>query len=48
MTIHGAVIKEQDVTFAIIAVKPEVTRYTVRITAAGKNSQPSSPTCPSS
>mgnify|MGYP000847892914 CR=1 FL=1 len=34
MTIHGAVIKEQDVTFAIISVKPEVTRYTVRITAA--------------
>ena len=29
MTIHGAVIIEQGVTFAIVAVKPEVTRYTV-------------------
>lgn len=33
MTIHGAVIIEQGVTFALIAVKPEVTRYTVRATA---------------
>ena len=32
MTIHGAVILEQGVTFALISVKPEVTRYTVRLT----------------
>lgn len=31
-TIHGAVIIEQGVTFAIVAVKPSVTNYTVRIT----------------
>ena len=28
ITLHGAVIIEQGVTFAIIAVKPHVTRYT--------------------
>lgn len=33
MVIHGAVIIEQGVTFAIISVKPSVTQYTARITA---------------
>ena len=33
MTIHGAVIIEQGVTFAIISVKPFVTQYTARATA---------------
>ncbi|MBQ9376744.1 MAG: hypothetical protein IJU05_02940 [Schwartzia sp.] len=33
MTIHGAVIIEQGVTFAIISVKPIVTQYTARATA---------------
>ena len=32
MTISGSVIIEQGVTFAIIAVKPEVTAYTVKST----------------
>ena len=32
MTIHGAVIIEQGVTFAIVAVRQSVTQYTVRIT----------------
>ena len=32
MTIEGAVIIEQGVTFAIIHVAPEVTRYTVKST----------------
>ncbi|MDD6128127.1 hypothetical protein [uncultured Selenomonas sp.] len=31
MTIHGAVIIEQGVTFAIVSVRPEVTRYTQRL-----------------
>ena len=31
MTIHGAVIIEQGVTFAIVAVRQSVTQYTVRI-----------------
>ncbi|MGN0940420.1 MAG: hypothetical protein ACI4OA_01810 [Selenomonadaceae bacterium] len=30
MVVHGAVIIEQGVTFAIISVKPIVTQYTVR------------------
>ena len=34
MKIHGAVIIEQGVTFAIIAVKPSVTRYTTRLVQA--------------
>ncbi len=33
MVIHGAVIIEQGVTFAIVAVKPTVTQYTARATA---------------
>lgn len=33
-TVHGAVIIEQGVTFAVIAVKPEVTRYTIKLTRA--------------
>ncbi len=33
MVIHGAVIIEQGVTFAIISVKPSITCYTARITA---------------
>ena len=33
MTIHGAVIIEQGVTFAIISVRPSVTQYTARATA---------------
>ena len=32
MNVHGAVIIEQGVTFAIISVKPTVTQYTVRLT----------------
>ncbi len=31
MTIHGAVIIEQGVTFAIVSVKPSVTQYTARL-----------------
>ena len=31
MTIHGAVIVEQGVTFAIVSVRPSVTRYTARL-----------------
>ena len=46
MTIHGAVIIEQGVTFAIVAVKPEVTRYTVRLTAARQELAPFFPTGP--
>lgn len=34
MTITGAVIKEQGVTFAVIAVSASITRYTVRLTQA--------------
>ena len=34
MTLHGAVIIEQGVTFAIIAVRPEITRYTQNLVAA--------------
>ncbi len=30
MLLHGAVIIEQGVTFAIVAVKPEITQYTSR------------------
>jgi len=33
MTIHGAVIIEQGITFALISVKPMVTQYTARATA---------------
>lgn len=32
MVIHGSVIIEQGVTFAIVVVKPEVTQYTSRAT----------------
>lgn len=32
MVVHGSVIIEQGVTFAIIAVKQEVTQYTYRTT----------------
>ena len=32
MVVHGSVIIEQGVTFAIIVVKPEVTNYTYRAT----------------
>lgn len=34
MTLHGAVIIEQGVTFAIIAVRPEIMRYTQNLVAA--------------
>ena len=34
MTLHGAVIIEQGVTFAIVAVRPEITRYTQNLVAA--------------
>ena len=34
MTITGAVIKEQGVTFAVIIVAASVTRYTVRLAQA--------------
>lgn len=33
MTIHGAVIIEQGVTFAIVSVRPTITQYTVRAAA---------------
>ena len=33
MELHGAVILEQGVTFAIVSVKPMVTQYTARATA---------------
>ena len=46
MTIHGAVIIEQGVTFAIVAVKPEVTRYTVRLTAVRQELAPFFPNMP--
>ena len=32
MKIHGSVIIEQGVTFAVVAVQPSVTRYTIRST----------------
>ena len=32
MVVHGAVIIEQGVTFAVVVVKQEVTQYTVRAT----------------
>ena len=33
MVIHGAVIIEQGVTFAVLSVKPHVTQYTARLTS---------------
>ena len=30
MILHGAVIKEQGVTFAIVSVKPAITQYTIK------------------
>lgn len=37
MVINGAVIKEQGVTFAIISVKPHITRYTTTSIQARQN-----------
>lgn len=34
MIIHGAVIIEQGVTFAVVSVRQSVTRYTARLTQA--------------
>ena len=36
MTIEGAVIIEKGVTFAIIHVAPEVTRYTIKSTQTAR------------
>lgn len=46
MTIHGAVIIEQGVTFAIIVVKPLVTQYTARSTAFRQQLAPFFPNMP--
>jgi hypothetical protein len=37
MVVTGSVIKEQGVTFAVIAVKPHVTRYTARAVEARRS-----------
>lgn len=46
MTIHGAVIIEQGVTFAIVAVKPSVTMYTVRLVKTRQELAPFFPNIP--
>ena len=46
MVIHGAVIIEQGVTFAIISVKPLITQYTVRATAFRREIAPYFPNMP--
>lgn len=46
MLLHGAVICEQGVTFAIISVKPTVTMYTVRATAFRREIAPFFPNMP--
>lgn len=45
-TIHGAVIIEQGVTFAIISVKPVVTQYTARAIAFRNQLTPFFPNMP--
>ncbi len=46
MLIHGAVIIEQGVTFAIISVKPLITQYTIRATQFRQNIAPFFPNMP--
>ena len=46
MTIHGAVMIEQGVTFAIISVKPLITQYTARATAFRQELAPFFPNMP--
>ena len=46
MVIHGAVIIEQGVTFAIISVKPVITPYTIRSTHFRRNIAPFFPNMP--
>jgi hypothetical protein len=46
MTLHGAVIIEQGVTFAIFSVRPSVTQYTVRATAFRREIAPFFPNLP--
>lgn len=46
MVVHGAVIIEQGVTFAIVVVKPEVTQYTVRATRFRQAIRPYFPNMP--
>lgn len=46
MTIHGAVIIEQGVTFAVISVRPLVTQYTARATAFRQQLAPFFPNMP--
>ena len=46
VTIHGAVIIEQGVKFAIISVKSSITQYTVRSTAFRQEIAPFFPNMP--
>lgn len=46
MVVHGSVIIEQGVTFAIIVVRQEVTQYTVRATKFRRAIQPYFPRMP--
>lgn len=46
ITIHGAVIIEQGVTFAIVSVKPVVTQYTQRAIAFRQQLVPFFPNMP--
>jgi hypothetical protein len=46
MVIHGAVIIEQGVTFAIISVKPVITQYTARMMAFRQEISPFFPNMP--
>lgn len=46
MLVHGAVIIEQGVTFAIVVVKQEVTQYTMRATRFRRSIQPFFPNMP--
>ncbi|BEU88001.1 hypothetical protein TAMA11512_14650 [Selenomonas sp. TAMA-11512] len=46
ITIHGAVIIEQGVTFAIVSVKPSVTQYTQRAIAFRNQLTPFFPNMP--
>lgn len=46
MLVHGAVIIEQGVTFAIVVVKQEVTQYTMRAMRFRRSIQPFFPNMP--
>ena len=48
MTIEGAVIIEQGVTFAVIHVNPSVTQYTIKSTQTRRALMRFFPVCPSS